>query len=52
MNLTPGIAPIRKDLDLAHRMERAVYLGLDEKNITAKYVAGKKIILLGRARNA
>ena len=45
MNLTPGIAPIRKDLDLAHRMERAVYLGLDEKNITAKYVADKKIIL-------
>ena len=52
MNLTPGIAPIRKDLDLAHRMERAVYLGLDEKDITAKYVADKKIILLGRARNA
>ena len=45
MNLTSGIAPIRKHLNLAHRMEHAVYLGLDEKNITAKYVAGKKIIL-------
>lgn len=43
--LTSGIAPIRKHPDLVHRMERAVYLGLDEKNITAKYVAGKKIIL-------
>ena len=31
-------------LTLAERMERAVYLGLDEKNITAKYVAGRKII--------
>jgi hypothetical protein len=25
-------------------MERAVYLGLDEKNITAKFVAGEKIL--------
>ena len=33
-----------QDLSLAERMERAVYLGLDEKNITAKYVAGRKII--------
>ena len=31
-------------LNLAERAERAVYLGLDEKNITAKYVAGRKII--------
>jgi guanine deaminase len=31
-------------LNLAERMERAVYLGLDEKNITAKYVAGRRII--------
>ena len=31
-------------LNLAERMERAVYLGLDEKNITAKFVAGRKII--------
>jgi hypothetical protein len=25
-------------------MERAVYLGLDDKKITAKYVAGRKIL--------
>ena len=31
-------------LNLAERMERAVYLGLDEKNLTAKYVAGRKIL--------
>ena len=31
-------------LNLAERMERAVYLGLDEKRVTAKYVAGKKIL--------
>ena len=31
-------------LTLAERMERAVYLGLDEKNIAAKFVAGSKII--------
>ena len=31
-------------LNLAERMERAVYLGLDEKNITAKFVAGRKIM--------
>ena len=30
-------------LNLAERMERAVYLGLDEKNITAKFVAGSRI---------
>jgi guanine deaminase len=30
-------------LNLAERMERAVYLGLDEKKITAKFVAGEKI---------
>jgi guanine deaminase len=30
-------------LTLAERVERAVYLGLDEKRITAKYVAGVKI---------
>ena len=33
-----------QDLNLAERMERIVYLGLDEKNITAKYVAGRKIL--------
>lgn len=31
-----------RELTLAERMERAVYLGLDEKRITAKYVAGKR----------
>ena len=31
-------------LTLSERVERAVYLGLDEKNITGKYVAGRKII--------
>ena len=30
-------------LNLAERMERAVYLGLDERKVTAKYVAGKRI---------
>ena len=33
-----------QELNLAERMERAVYLGLDEKNITAKFVAGRQII--------
>ena len=33
-----------QSLNLAERMARAVYLGLDEKNITAKFVAGRKII--------
>ena len=31
-------------LNLAERMERAVYLGLDEKNIISKFVAGNKIV--------
>ena len=33
-----------QSLNLAERMERAVYLGLDEKKITAKYVAGRRIL--------
>ena len=33
-----------QELTLAERVERAVYLGLDEKRITAKYVAGIKIL--------
>lgn len=33
-----------QSLTLAERMERAVYLGLDSKNIVSKYVAGRKII--------
>ena len=36
--------PHPQSLNLAERMERAVYLGLDEKNITAKFVAGRKVI--------
>ena len=32
-----------QSLTLAERMERAVYLGLDEKKVTAKFVAGRKI---------
>ena len=36
--------PHPQRLNLAERMERAVYLGLDEKKITAKFVAGRKII--------
>jgi guanine deaminase len=31
-------------LNLSERMERAVYLGLDEKNISAKFVAGRRVI--------
>lgn len=34
-----------RDFTLAERLERAVYLGLDEKALTAKYVAGAKISL-------
>ena len=39
-----SVLPRPQSLSLAERMERAVYLGLDEKNITAKFVAGRKII--------
>ena len=39
-----SVLPHPQDLSLAERMERAVYLGLDEKNITAKFVAGRQII--------
>ena len=33
-----------QSLNLAERMERAVYLGLDDKKIIAKYVSGRKIL--------
>ena len=36
--------PHPQPLGLAERMERAVYLGLDEKKLTAKFVAGRKIL--------
>ena len=42
-NICQTINP--QQLNLAERMERAVYLGLDEKNITAKFVAGEKIFV-------
>jgi guanine deaminase len=42
--LDDSVLPHPQKLNLAERVERAVYLGLDEKNITAKYVAGRKII--------
>ena len=42
--LDDSVLPHPQRLNLAERMERAVYLGLDEKKITAKYVAGKKIL--------
>ena len=38
-----SVLPHPQILNLAERMERAVYLGLDEQKITAKYVAGEKI---------
>ena len=42
--LDDSVLPHPQPLKLAERMERAVYLGLDEKNITAKFVAGVKIL--------
>lgn len=45
--LDDSILPHPQKLNLAERMERAVYLGLDEKNITAKYVAGRRILQKG-----
>ena len=39
-----GVLPHPQALNLAERIERAVYLGLDTKSISAKYVAGRKII--------
>ena len=42
--LDDSVLPHPQALNLAERTERAVYLGLDVKNIAAKYVAGQKII--------
>ena len=39
-----SVLPHPQPLTLEERTERAVYLGLDQKNITAKFVAGRKII--------
>lgn len=41
--LDDSVLPHPQALTLAERMERAVYLGLDEKNIVAKHVSGRKI---------
>ena len=42
--LDDSVLPHPQSLNLAERMERTVYLSLDEKKITAKYVAGRKIL--------
>ena len=42
--LDDSVLPHPQALNLAERMERAVYLGLDTRKITAKYVAGRRII--------
>ena len=42
--LDDSVLPHPQSLNLTERMERAVYLGLDGKKITAKYVAGRKIL--------
>jgi guanine deaminase len=42
--LNDSVLPHPQSLNLAERMERAVYLGLDEKKITAKFAAGRRII--------
>ena len=39
-----SVLPHPQVLNLAERMERAVYLGLDEKKTVAKFVAGRKIL--------
>ena len=41
--LDDSLLPHPQTLNLAERMERAVYLGLDTKKIIAKYVSGRKI---------
>ena len=41
--LDDSVLPHPQSLNLAERMERAVYLGLDANKITAKYVAGRRI---------
>jgi guanine deaminase len=41
--LDDSVLPHPQPLSIAERMERAVYLSLDEKGITAKFVAGRRI---------
>ena len=42
--LDDSLLPHPQKLNLAERMERAVYLGLDEKGILSKFVRGRKIL--------
>ena len=42
--LDDTLLPHPQPLNLAERMERAVYLGLDTKGLVSKFVAGRKII--------
>ena len=42
--LDDSILPHPQQLNLAERMERAVYLGLDGKGVSQKFVAGRKIV--------
>jgi guanine deaminase len=42
--LDDSLLPHPQSLNLAERMERVVYLGLDDKGITAKFVKGKQIL--------
>ena len=41
--LDDSVLPHPQELTLKERVERAVYLSLDQRGITAKYVAGEKI---------
>ena len=42
--LDDSLLPHPQPLNLAERMERAVYLGLDGKGVSQKFVAGRKIV--------
>ena len=42
--LDDSVLPRPRPLNLAERMERAVYLGLDSKKVSAKFIAGRKIL--------
>ena len=42
--LDDSLLPHPQALSLAERMERAVYLGLDEKGVVSKFVGGRKIL--------
>lgn len=42
--LDDSVLPHPQELNLHERLERAVYLGLDEKSLSAKFVFGEKIL--------